>query len=138
MIEDFEDLASNANRDDAEEIEANLFAGAVLLGRNADELVHMCVEEAQYDLARLKQTVQNVAKQQEVPLDVLANCVAFKLSEQGTSWWSTAKTFQEPRQDIHQIATKVLLDFVDLTRLSEPDLNLLTRALNYVEVPNSE
>ena len=98
----------------------------------------MCITEAEGDVRKLKQAVQYVAKRENVPVDVLANCVAFRLSQKGTNWWGTARNLQELRHDIQQIATDVLLDFVDLTRLSSSDVDVLRKALNLLEVDQYE
>lgn len=137
IMEDFEKLSSKGNRNE-EDLEANRFAGAVLLGQSPNKLVKMCIAEAQHDLPKLKQAVQHVARRENVRADVLANCVAFRLSEQGDNWWGPARKLQETYHDIQRIAADVLLDFVDLTRLSEPDLGILRKGLDLVEVKQYE
>lgn len=132
-IEDFEYISSTGNRFDSEEEDASLFAGAVSLGRSPDNLVQMCINEAHHDLLKLKIAVQNVAIREKVPVDVLANCVAFRLSQEGVNWWGPAQNLQEPRNDIQQIAKAVLLDYVDLSQLSGFDLHLLRSALSLYE-----
>jgi transcriptional regulator with XRE-family HTH domain/Zn-dependent peptidase ImmA (M78 family) len=132
-IEDFEKIFSKDYGANEEEKEASLFAGAVLLGRSPDKLVQMCMKDANNDLAKLKRAVQNVAKRENVPIDVLANCVAYRLSHVGEKWWGPAENLQEQKFDIPQIVRDVLLEFVDLSQLSEFDLELLMRALESSE-----
>ena len=132
-IEDFENLSATGNRSDKEEREASLFAGAVLLGRSSDKLVRMCVDEAQGDLLKMRQAVLRVARRENVPVDVLANCVAFRLSRIGENWWGPAQNLQEPRLDIQLIARDILLDNIDLSQISGLDLDLLRRSLIITE-----
>lgn len=125
--EDLENLAGSKSSE--EEKKANLFAGAVLLGRPAGALVQECLKEADNDLRKLKTAVQNVAKRQGVSVDVLANCVAFKLSEVGENWWGVASNLQETTHDIQDVAQDILLENVDLSKLNSHDFELLRRAL---------
>lgn len=133
----FEDIRTVATRTrglDDEEMDASSFASAVLLGRNPDQLVQECVKLADHDLRKLKLAVIQVAEIRKVSASALANCVAFRVSEIGEDWWGAAENLQEPRQDILRIARDVLLDFVDLSQLKGPDLDLLRRSLGYAEV----
>lgn len=127
-VEDFE--KDNSAK---EEIEASLFAGAVLLGRSPDKLVQMCLKEANMDLSYLKSAVQQIAKRENVPLDVLANCVAYRLSEEGHDWWGTAEKLQNQDTNIPLIVKEVLMEFINLDLLTEFDFNLLKRALDTSE-----
>jgi transcriptional regulator with XRE-family HTH domain/Zn-dependent peptidase ImmA (M78 family) len=128
-IEDFSDLKTDSIS--KEEREASLFAGAVLLGRSPDKLVRMCLKEANNDLAKLKQAVKKVAQTEDVPVDVLANCVAFRLSQEGHDWWGPAENLQEQKTDIPEIVKDILLEYINLDTISQLDLELLTRALDY-------
>jgi len=124
IIEDFE------NHGGAEETVASLFAGAILLGRPSDKLVQMCINESKRDVSNLKQTVQNIAKRENVPVDVLANCVAYKLSEK-ENWWGTAETLQTSGLSIPETVRDILLDNIDLSKISDFDVDLLRRALDF-------
>jgi len=128
-IEDFSDLKSGSIS--KEEQEASLFAGAVLLGRSPDKLVRMCLKEADNDLVKLKQAVKKVARIEDVPVDVLANCVAFRLSQEGHDWWGPAENLQEQKTDVPEIVKDTLLEYVNLDTISQLDLELLIRALDY-------
>lgn len=125
-IEDFEKISP-------EEIEASLFAGAVLLGRAPDDLVQMCIKEAHHDLVKLKQAVKLVAIRENVQVDILANCVAYRISQEGGNWWGAAENLQEQKNDIQAMMQDVLLEFVDLHQLSDDDLDLLIRTFDNFE-----
>jgi len=124
VIEDFE------NSLDDEERDASLFSGAVILGRPSDELVQMCIKKANMKIPKLKQTVQEVAKLENVPIDVLANCVAYRIPKK-YNWWGVAATLQKPGYDIPQVVRDILLEQVDLSQVTEFDLGLLRRALAF-------
>jgi len=136
LLEDFQSM-STGKIDDEENI-ANKFAGAVLLGRNPNELIRMCVDEAQHDLVNLKQTVQRIGQRENVPVDVLANLVAFKLAEQGENWWGAANKLQTPSSQMHNIARTILIESIDPTLLTPSDFDLLSRALSRLEVNRHE
>ncbi len=133
VFENIEELASTDENYVKNEEVANLFAGAVLLGKPTDPLIHMCFEEANYKIPNLKISVQNVARREKVPIDILANCVAFRVSQEGMNWWGTANNLQEERLDIQRITRDILLDYVDLSQISGLDLDLLRRSLRNYE-----
>lgn len=112
-----------------EEIEASQFAGAVLLGKNPQALVEECIDLANQDIPMLKSAVVKIATKENVPLDSLANYVAFRLSLEGHNWWGTANNLQNEENDPFSITKDVLLKHIDLSRLSDPDIQLIQRAL---------
>jgi len=112
-----------------EEIIANQFAGAILIGPRAKELVEICFREADNDIPRLKQVVQNVAKREKAPVDALANYIAFILSLDGWNWWGVATKLQN-NIDPTLIVKDIMLKYLKLEALSEPDMDLLSRAIN--------
>ena len=77
-----------------EEITASQYAGAVLLGKNPQSLAEQCINEANRDLRMLKSAVKRVASRKNVPVDSLANYLAFRLSLDGHNWWGTAENLQ--------------------------------------------
>ncbi|MFH2111160.1 MAG: ImmA/IrrE family metallo-endopeptidase, partial [Candidatus Bathyarchaeota archaeon] len=128
-IEDLQNLTIEDEESFNEEVEASLFSGAVLLGEAPDPLIHKCLEEANYNLPYLKQVVINVAKKEGVQVDVLANLVAFKVAQDGQNFWGSARNLQKTEEDIQKIARDVLLNYIDFSRISSLDLDLLRRAL---------
>jgi transcriptional regulator with XRE-family HTH domain len=112
-----------------EEINASLFAGSVLLGDDADKLAHKVAARAGSDIRRLKTVVPAIASQEGVPVGVLANYMAFRLSLENENWWPTAATLQAGGPDPWAIARNVLLERVDFGRLGHVDRKLLAQAL---------
>jgi len=112
-----------------EEITASQYAGAVLLGKNPQLLAEQCIEEANRDLRMLKSAVKRVASSENVPVDSLANYLAFRLSLEGQNWWGTAENLQNGDPNPFLIAKDVLLEHVDLSKLTDSDIQLVQRAL---------
>ncbi len=129
-IIDKEDIFSPRSlTSETEETIASQFAGAVLLGKNPQRLAELCIKEAGRDLRRLKIAVRSVASKEDVPIDSLANYVAFRLSLMGENWWGTASNLQQISSSPWLIARDFLLRHIDFSRLDEPDIKLLQRAI---------
>ena len=112
-----------------EETKASSFAGAVLLNGRGQELAEMCLAEAQNDLRQLKTAVQRVAAREDVPVESLANYLAFRLArEQGENWWGTANSLQSINNP-WDVVRDVFFERADFTRLAEPDREILAQAL---------
>jgi len=120
-------------RESQEELEVNLEAGNVVLGGRAEELAQMCVEAAKGSVERLKKVVTQIANEENVSVDSLANYMAFRLSLQGINWWGTATNLQVIDQNAWQIARDFLIEQINLGRLNEVDQNLLLQALSDIE-----
>ncbi|HEX9944733.1 MAG TPA: AAA family ATPase [Thermoanaerobaculia bacterium] len=117
------------SRHSEEEINASRFAGEVVLAGKAEELTERCVERAAGQVRNLKRVVPGVAREAGVPVDALANYMAFRLSLQGINWWGAATNLQEDGTRMLQTPRELLLEHVDLTRLDPIDRDLLLRAL---------
>jgi hypothetical protein len=124
-----EDETLEQRRNSPEEKAANRLAGEVVLDGRAEELTQMCVSAANNSVERLKKVVPKIAVREGVPIDSLANYLAFRLSSRGINWWPTAIGLQNTEIDPWQIARNVLFEYVDLSRLNEFDRNLLEQAL---------
>jgi len=74
--------------------------------------------------------VRRVAEREHVPVDTLANYLAFRLSKQGVNWWGAANQLQVTEPRPWQIARDALLEHVDLDRLQDGDRALLLAALS--------
>lgn len=120
---------SSERRESFDEEEASSFAGDVVLEGRAEELANLCVKEAHGKVEFLKKAVQKIAKGENVPIDCLANYMAFRLSLQDINWWGTAENLQEDGNAPFSDARDLLLQNVDLSVLNEIDRNLLFRAL---------
>ena len=80
-------------------------------------------------MERLKMAVQRVAAREKVPVDVLANYLAFRLSLEKKTWWGAATNLQDFTSNPYEVTRDVLLERVNLDRLEPPDRELLQRAL---------
>ena len=120
---------TSERRESDEEKTASRFAAAVLLQGRAQDLAQQCLAEANHDMRRLKATVQRVAEREGVPVDSLANYLAFRLAaEQGESWWATASVLQSAGKP-WDIVRDVFFERADFTKLAPPDRELLAQAL---------
>ncbi len=117
-------------RESQEEMEVNLEAGNVVLSGRAEELAQMCVEAANGSVERLKKVVPQIATRENVPIESLANYMAFRLSLQGINWWGAATNLQVTNDNPWQIARDFLLERTNFGRLNEVDQNLLLQALS--------
>jgi hypothetical protein len=128
------DVMSPERRESNEELDASEFPADVVLESRAYELFEMCLEAAGNNVARLKGVVPKIAKQENVPVDALANHVAFCLSlmdnKNINNWWGTANNLQVRGENPWKIARDVFLEYADFDRLNEVDRDLLLRALS--------
>lgn len=123
------DELSPFKSDSDEELEANSFASELLLFGRAEELTQMCVEVARGRVEYLKSAVLQVANREHVPVDVLANYAAYRLSLQGLSWWGAANNLQVTEPAPFRIAREILLEKISLDFLAPEDQDLLIRAI---------
>lgn len=119
--------------DDDEEFEASDFANDIIFEGKQEELAQECVAAASGKLQRLKAATKRVAANCAMPTDALANYLAFRLTEPGQKWWSTANALQQKQPNPLVLARKVLLRHIDILRLSDDERDLLSLALGGVE-----
>jgi len=132
LIEDNE--IGQGRKQAQEEQIASTFAGNVLLDGRATEIAKKCVQAANGSVERLKAIVPQVAVEENVAVDALANYLAFRLSSQNNiGWWGTAHNLQTFDSSPWQIARDVFLERVNLERLNEIDRGLLIQALSSSE-----
>jgi transcriptional regulator with XRE-family HTH domain len=113
-----------------EEAEATDFAGEVALGGRAEELAQKCVDAAKGKLEWLKNAVVKVSKDEKVPVDLLANYMAYRLSLQGENWWGTAQNLQTNDGDPWRIARDFVLARANFADVNPIDKELLLQALS--------
>lgn len=117
------------------ELQANRFAGDVVLAGRAEELANRAVEMTRRTvnepgrLELLKKAVLALAGQESIPVDGLANYLAYRLAQQGENWWGAAMNLQRTDEDPWSVARDVLLEHATLQRLNAFDRRLLTQAL---------
>lgn len=87
---------------------ANDFASDVVFSGRATSVLELCLHRAQGSVERLKSAVQSVADEADVPIDVLANQLAFLLSKRGINWWATAASMQERGMPWHDVNDRLL------------------------------
>lgn len=132
-LEEYGVINSSDTKGLEEEEEANLFAAAVLLGKPPNKIIKKCLDMANNDLSRLKKSVVDIAKQENLPVDILANCVAYKISQHGYNWWGSAESLQFKKDNTQQIINEISFHYLDFTLLSYPDQEILIKALAYSE-----
>ena len=120
---------SHERRESEEEKTASRFASAIILENRGQELAEKCLAEAGHNLRRLKAAVQRVASREDVPVDSLANYLAFRLAvEQGENWWGVANGLQLLGNP-WEVVRNIFFERADFTNLAEPDRELLAQAL---------
>lgn len=124
---------SKERRESEEEREAGKFPGDVVLDGHADELVVKCIQAADSSIERLKSVVPQIAKRENVPVDALANHLAYKMSLVGKSWWGAATNLQNTSRQPWAIARDLFLRNVNFGSLNELDRRLLEQAMSDVE-----
>ena len=121
---------SPERRESEEEKTASRFAAAILLQSRGQELAEKCLAEAGHNVRRLKAAVQRVATREGVPVDSLANYLAFRLAaEQGENWWGVANGLQLIGNP-WEVVRNIFFERADFTNLAEPDRELLAQALS--------
>jgi DNA-binding XRE family transcriptional regulator len=125
-----QDLDVREWREQPAERAADDYATQLLLGDAAEAMVHVAVEQANGDVAQLKKVVPAVALAGEVSPGLLADHVAFRLSQQDINWWPTANRLHPTDVDAWRTTRSVLFDYVDLTRLDQVDRDLLVDGIS--------
>lgn len=126
---------SKERRESPEEKKASRFAGNVVLDGKAEELAKKCVAMANGAVERLKWAVPQVAAREGVPVDALANYMAFRLWQDNTAnWWGVAAKLQNISEQPWETARNLFLKKVNFGCLNEVDRNLLQQAMSDIEV----
>ncbi|MDQ3132290.1 MAG: helix-turn-helix domain-containing protein [Acidobacteriota bacterium] len=124
---------SEERRKSPEEQQAGKFSGDVILDGRGDELIVKCIKAADSDIKRLKSVVPQVAKRENVPVDALANHLAYKMWLVGKNWWGAANNLQDTSRQPWQIARDLFLKNVNFGSLNEIDGRLLEQAMSDIE-----
>lgn len=124
---------SKERRESEEERAAGKFSGDVVLDGRGDELVVKCIQAADSSIERLKSVVPQIAKRENVPVDALANHLAYKMSLVGKSWWGAATNLQDVSQQPWAIARDLFLKNINFGSLNEIDRRLLEQAMSDIE-----
>jgi len=125
---DLEDPLSRPQNDPSEQW-ANEFSAVVVLGGKAEELALECCRAAKGNMEWLKRVVPEVAAKHNVPVDSLANHLAYRLSQQGESWWGPATNLQQSDREPWAVARDILIQRVKLDVLGYEERGTLMRAM---------
>lgn len=124
---------SDERRNDEEEILANKFSSKVLLGENAEYYVEECFKKAKGKIAWLKNSVIQVANENNLDCGVLAYQVANKFAQtkgNKVNWWGAANNLQNNTCVPNSLCHEVLLSHVTLENLSDINRDLIEQAFS--------
>lgn len=127
---ELEELNPFSNNDSIEELEANSFANQVIFGSRAEELAEQCVLEAKWDIKNLSKAVIKVAKKEKIREDFLSNYIAYRLTFQGESWWSSAIKMQITEPNPFIITKDMLQKNIQIQKVSPLDYSLYSSAMS--------
>ncbi|MDY0903798.1 helix-turn-helix transcriptional regulator [Pedobacter sp. CFBP9032] len=117
------------NNESQEEREANSFANQVVFGQNSERVVREVLETANYQIEFFKKAVLTVSEKHSINPEFLANNLAFRLQNNHTNWWATAKSFERHEDAPFVVAARKLKEKISLTAMNITDRNILTSAL---------
>lgn len=117
--------------DDDYELEANDYAGNVVLRGRAEELVQQCVDRASGNVEFLKRAAKDIAREQSVDLGSFANYLAFRLSMQGINWWGASANLQASDDNPYLIARDIFIERCDVSKLGRFDRELIINAMKH-------
>lgn len=125
------DPMAGGRREGDDEFAANEFAGNVLLNGLASELYAKVLEEADYEIPRLKAAALAVAENENQDIGILANYLAFRLkADHFVDWWGAAANLQAEGEDAVVIAREIFVRRFPFDRMGESDRELLEQALD--------
>lgn len=124
------EISAISNDHDSKELEANSFANQIIFNGNSEQFSQEVVRIAKGKMEYLQTAVEQVANSHNLRVDSLANYLAYRLAYQGSQWWPTAESLQVKDPDPYNVSREILLERVDLKKLSSFDYNLLSTALN--------
>jgi transcriptional regulator with XRE-family HTH domain len=119
--------------DDPIEEAANDFAHELLLRNRQEDLIRMIVEQTKGNIPAFKRAVVEIGARNHVPVDLMANYLAYRLSLQGLSWWGTANNLQYTEPEPLELARKVFMSRVHMAQLRNEERDLLAQALTNEE-----
>ncbi|TDX04023.1 helix-turn-helix transcriptional regulator [Kribbella sp. VKM Ac-2566] len=119
------DLEAREWRELPSEQAADDFASQLLLSDAAEAMLHVAVDQANGDIARLKSVLPAVAAAGEVSVGLLADYAATRIGAQGINWWPTANRLHESEEDAWTVCRSILFEYVDFSRLDALDREIL-------------
>lgn len=131
VVDVFEEYPDYAESE--EEISASNYAGILTVGKDADNYVKECIDEAGGRIELFRSTVTKVSQRHNIDVGLLANFLAFRLSLQGVNWWGAASNLQQESKNPWVIARDVFMERVDVSRINEIDRELILAAMTNEE-----
>jgi ribosome-binding protein aMBF1 (putative translation factor) len=116
-------------RESVEERRAHRFAAEVVTGGRYGDLTQRIVDIAGAHTPSLRAATLRVAEEEDLPTGVLANLLAWRLAEGGTSWWHVAAGLQDGRLDGLNIARQAFAERFSLEAVPRMERSLLVQAL---------
>ena len=129
-------VTSHERRMSKEEIDANDFANAVIFGKDAENLLNQCIEQADGNLNLLKKVIQKIAQENHVLVGALANYIAHESKSDSKFKYKKLLTMAENLQledgEPYQITRKVFTKRCRLKTLEGIDVSLIFQAMEDV------
>ena len=126
-------VTSHERRTSKEELDANKFANAVILRKDAFNLFNQCIEQSNGKLNLLKKVIPLVAEKNNVMADALANYVAHEAKTNTQFKYSDllaiAESLQMKKVDPYEVAIDIFFDRLPFTIKDGIDQDLLLQAL---------
>ena len=112
------------------ELNCNEFAASILFNGKQEELTQLSVKLANGNIRFLKKAVKIVAKEKQINEGILANYLAYRLTQQNINWWGTAENIQKADKNAFEIARDIFINRVDTNKINILDKELLMQALH--------
>lgn len=128
---------SDERRNDKEEIQANEFAAKVLLGSDVGTYIEACFKKAQGKVAWLKNSVIQVANDNNLDCGILAYQVANRLDAMSKAkgskenWWGAAHNLQKSNCEPSLLCYEILMSHISLGALDDINRELIEQAFAY-------
>lgn len=132
-IVELEEITFMSIDDSEEEGEANAFANRVIFGTRAEDIAKKCLDKANRRLDRLKRCVLEVADEEGIRADFIANYIAYRLSLENHNWWGTADSLQVKTPSPADFVLHRLIDHLNFEGLNTIERNMLSMAIDEYE-----
>jgi transcriptional regulator with XRE-family HTH domain len=116
-------------RESVEERRAHRFGAEVVTGGRYGELTQRIVDIAGGHTPSLRAATLRVAAEEDLPTGVLANLLAWRLAEGGTSWWHVAAGLQDGRLEGLSVTRRVFAERFSFGAVPRMERSLLAQAL---------
>ena len=136
-FDEIEEVATSHERlASKEEIDANDFANAVIFGKDAENFLNQCIEQADGKLNLLKKAILQIAQKNQIMIGALANYVAHE-SKANTKFkykelLAMAESLQLEEGNPYLITREAFIKRCQLKTLSGMDMGLLFQAMEDV------